>query len=380
MDLLNPFDFHHTIRVVFGQNSIERLGELASELGAKKVLLVTDRGIVAVGHAEKAIQSLKKASIHTVTFDQVEENPTTAHVEHGIRFAVEHGPIDFIVALGGGSVMDCAKGINFLLTNGGKMEDYWGEDKATKPMHPSIGVPTTAGTGSEAQSYALITQKQSHVKMACGDKKARFRTVILDPVITLSMPQNVTAITGMDAITHAVESYVTTAANPLSRMYASEAWRLLEHNFEPALNQPQNLEARSNMLLGSYFAGVAIEFSMLGAAHACANPLTTHFDVLHGIAVGVMLPHVVRFNAPVAESSYQELLRLSGLSGGTEQLSKRIVELKRTAMLPEGLKDCRVDEQKIPDLAKDAATQWTGKFNPRVVSEKDFIKLYESAY
>src|SRR5262245_10582269 len=247
-------------------------------------------------------------------------------------------------------------------------------------MLPSIGIPTTAGTGSEAQSYALISHVETHVKMACGDKKARFRVVILDPAITLSMPRKVTAITGIDAITHAVESYVTTAANPLSRMYAKEAWRLLESNFQRALDEPDHVQSRSNMLLGSHFAGVAIEFSMLGAAHACANPLTTHFNVLHGIAVGVMLPYVIQFNAPVVEGRYEELLVASGRRGGTEYLYQRVMELKKAAALPENLKDCKVDERKIPELAKDATTQWTGKFNPRPVSEKDFIQLYESAY
>ncbi len=380
MDLLKPFDFHHPTRVIFGENSLDRLGELSAELGAKNVLLVTDSGIVAAGHAEKAIQSLKQASIRVVLFDGVKENPTTRNVQEGVRFAGEQGPIDFIVALGGGSAMDCAKGINFLLTNGGKMEDYWGANKAKKPMHPSIGIPTTAGTGSEAQSYALIAQEETHVKMACGDKKARFGVVILDPAITVSMPRGVTAVAGIDAITHAVESFVCTTANPLSRMYARESWRLLESSFEAALNDPQNLEARSNMLVGSHFAGVAIEFSMLGAAHACANPLTTHFDVLHGIAVGMMLPHVIRFNAVVAESGYRELLHECGRTGGAEELRARILELCQTGSLPERLKTCKVDKRMIPELARDAATQWTGQFNPRPVLEKDFIELYESAY
>lgn len=380
MNSLKPFDFHHVSRVVFGENSLDQLGELSAELGAKNVLLVTDSGIVAAGHAERAVQSLRSASIHAVTFDGVQENPTTRNVEEGVRFAKEHGPIDFIVALGGGSVMDCAKGINFLLTNGGRMEDYWGADKARKTMHPSIGIPTTAGTGSEAQSYALITQEATHVKMACGDKKARFRAVILDPLITLSMPRGVTAVAGIDAITHAVESFVCTSANPLSRMYAREAWRLLERNFEAALNSPKGVDARGNMLIGSYFAGIAIEFSMLGAAHACANPLATHFDVLHGIAVGLMLPYVIRFNAVVAEPGYRELMLGSGRNGGAEELRQRILELKQMASLPGSLKACGVDERRIPELAKDAALQWTGRYNPRPVAEKDFIELYESAY
>lgn len=380
MNSLRTFDFHPATRVVFGENSIEKLGELAAEMGSKRAVLVTDRGIISAGIAKKAMDSLDKHSVECVVFDDVVENPSSLDVQKGVQFAKEHLPIDVIVGLGGGSAMDCAKGINFVLTNGGKMEDYWGTDKATKPMLPSIGIPTTAGTGSESQSYALISHPHSHAKMACGDKKARFRIVILDPLLTLSMPLSVTAVTGIDAVTHAVESYVATTANPLSRMFSMEAWRLLNGNFETVLQDPQNVESRSKMLIGSYFSGTAIEFSMLGAAHACANPLTTHYDVLHGVAVGVMLPHVIRFNAPVAESDYQDLLRASGKSGGAEQLRERILELQNAGSLPHGLKECNVQESKIPQLAKEAATQWTGKFNPRPLSETEFVELYESAY
>lgn len=380
MNSLPSFDFDPASRVVFGINSIEQLGELAAEIGSKRALLVTDRGIVAAGYAKKAIESFHKHSIECVVFDGAVENPSSLDVEKGVQFAKEHLSIDLIVGLGGGSAMDCAKGINFVLTNGGKIEDYWGTDKATKPMLPSIGIPTTAGTGSEAQSYALISHPHSHAKMACGDKKARFRIVILDPLLTLTMPPSVTAVTGIDAITHAVESYVTTAANPISRMFSLEAWRLLNGNFETVLKDPENVESRSKMLIGSYFSGAAIELSMLGAAHACANPLTTHYDVLHGVAVGVMLPHVIRFNASVAGSDYQDLLHASGKSGGAEQLRDRIVELQNAGSLPHGLKECNVQENKIPQLAKEAATQWTGKFNPRPLSETEFVELYESAY
>ena len=161
-------------------------------------------------------------------FDGVEENPTTRHVEAGAGFRADASCIDFLIAVGGGSSMDCAKGINFLLTNGGTMADYKGFGKASKPMLPSIGVPTTAGTGSEAQSYALIADEQTHMKMACGDRKAAFRVAILDPEVTVSQPAKVTAVTGIDALSHALESYVTTRRNPLSQMFAREAWRLLE--------------------------------------------------------------------------------------------------------------------------------------------------------
>ena len=204
--------------------------------------------------------------------------------------------------------MDCAKGINFLLTNGGRMADYKGFGKATKPMLPSVGVPTTAGTGSEAQCYALITDEQTHLKMACGDKKAAFRVAILDPEVTLSQPQTVTAVTGIDAVAHAIESFVCTKRNPLSQMCSPAAWRHLEPNFETVLRRPNDLAARGAMQVGAYLAGMAIENAMLGVCHSCANPLTAHYGITHGVAIGVMLPHVIRFNAPAVGPLYAELV------------------------------------------------------------------------
>ncbi len=281
--------------------------------------------------------------------------------------------------------MDCAKGINFLLTNGGKMEAYWGVDKATKPMLPSIGIPTTAGTGSEAQSFALISQEKTHIKMACGDKKARFRAVILDPNLVKTAPQKVAAIAGIDAISHAVESYACTRRNPISQMFAREAWRLLEQSFEVILKEPENIVAQSNMLLGAHLAGAAIENSMLGAAHACANPLTAAYGIPHGIAVGLMLPQVIRFNSSIANALYANLLDAAKISAtqlnqNGEQLCQRIIELKNAANLLQRLRDYNVEKHALPELAKAAASQWTGKFNPRPVTEKELLDLYEAAF
>src|SRR5207253_5809145 len=217
----------------------------------------------------EATTSLADADIEPVPFHDFEANPDTVMVEAGRVFAATAG-IDSIIGLGGGSSMDCAKAINFVLTNGGRMQDYWGHGKASLPMLPMIGIPTTAGTGSEAQSYALISDPETHVKMACGDPKAAFRIAILDPALTVSQPAAVRAAAGYDAISHAVESYVTTARNPASDLFAREAWRLLNGAYERAMNQPADMQALSNMLLGSHYAGIAIEHSMLGATHACA--------------------------------------------------------------------------------------------------------------
>ena len=366
-------------RLQFGEGSLDRVGQLVRELGCTRVLLVTDSGIRAAGHVERAEAALSAATIEYAVFDEVVENPTTLVVESARRSAQAFGP-DGIVALGGGSSMDCAKGVNFLLTNGGKMEDYWGTGKASREMLPSVGVPTTAGTGSEAQSYALISQEGSRIKMACGDPKARFRSVILDASLLPSAPREVRAVAAMDAVSHAVESYVSTRRNPLSQLFAREAWRLLEASLEAALGAPERVETWGRMLLGAHFAGWAIEHSMLGAAHACANPLTARFGITHGVAVGLMLPHVVGFNRDVVGALYDELENADPTRTGVPRIEQRIRELRQACGLGGKLRDYEVPRESFAELAEQAARQWTATFNPRPVGLEELRELYESAY
>jgi alcohol dehydrogenase len=380
------FDFHPRTRIVFGPNKVDTLGELAGELGVRRALLVSDPGIVAAGHAERGLHALRKAGIEVHLFDGVEENPTTDNVDDGVALARRYD-VEMLVGLGGGSSMDSAKGINFLYTNGGRMQDYWGAGKATRPMLPMIAVPTTSGTGSEAQSYALITDSKTHVKMACGDKKATFRIALLDPVLTVTQPPQVTALTGIDAIAHALESYVTKSRNHASLAFSREAWLMLGGNFAHVLDNPEDLEARSDMQLGACFAGLAIENSMLGAAHALANPLTTNYGIVHGKAVGLMLPHVIRFNGAEYNRWYVDLLECTGgVNGfprpesGAEGLAEFIAETARNAGLPERLSQAGVDRSTLPKMAAEAAAQWTGKHNPRTVGEAELLSIYEVAY
>ena len=269
--VLTPFDFEPRTRLVFGCGTIGRLGTLAAELGFKRPLLVADQGLVTAGHVALAERCLAGAGLDVVPFHDFDVNPDTTMVEAGCAVARPRA-IDSIIGLGGGSSMDCAKGINLLLTNGGRIEDYLGYGKATRPMLPMIGVPTTAGTGSEAQSYAVIADAATHTKMACGDPKAAFRVAILDPELTLSQPTHVTATSGFDAIAHAVETAVTTRRTAVSDCFAREAWRLLDASYETVLDRPDDVEARAAMHLGAFYAGLAIEQSMLGAAHALRQP------------------------------------------------------------------------------------------------------------
>lgn len=379
---MGPFDFQLRTRIIFGEGTVERLGDVARELGLRRILLVADHGLQASGHVEEAILPLKKAGITAIPFHDFDVNPDTKMIEAGRDFAARH-EIDSVIGLGGGSSLDCAKGINFLLTNGGRMQDYWGFGKAAHPMLPMIAVPTTAGTGSEAQSYALISDAQTHVKMACGDPKAAFRVAILDPRLTVSQPAAVTSSAGFDAIAHAVETYVTTKRNPLSEIFSREAWRLLESNFERVLSSPADIEARGAMQLGAYYAGMAIENSMLGATHACANPLTTHFDTTHGVAIALLLPSVVRWNASVAAPLYAELLNVSGITydgDAGETLSRRLEQLVAAGGLAGRLSEAGIGRNNLQMLAEEAASQWTGRFNPRPFDAAGALEVYECAF
>ena len=378
---ITPIEFPSRTRLAFGAGSVARVGEFAREAGAKKVLLVTDAGIVAAGHAGRVQASLEAAGLRVTLFDKARENPTTKCVDDCVAVARAE-EIDCIVGLGGGSSMDTAKGCNFILTNGGQIKDYWGVGKATKPMLPFIAIPTTAGTGSEMQSAALIADEVTHQKMACLDPKCAARVAILDPTLTLSQPPRVTACTGIDAIAHAVESAVTTKRNELSQNLSTEAFKLLFAGFRVAMNEPGNLAARSQMQLGAAYAGAAIENSMLGAAHAAANPLTAHFGIAHGHAVGLMLPHVVRFNSAdaTAKELYAELARAGGIEASAEALASGLAGAMKLMNMPLNLSSAGVKRESLPMLAEEAARQWTAGFNPRPIRAEDFLQLYSAAF
>jgi alcohol dehydrogenase len=356
-------------RLVFGPGTLGRTGELARELGLRRVLLVSDPGLRESGHPARAADVLRAAGIDSVLFDAFDHDPDGAMVARGAEAARE-ASVDGFVAVGGGSSLDCAKGANLLLTNGGRMAEYRGHGAASRPLLPMIGVPTTAGTGSEAQSYALISDERSHEKMACGDPKMAFRVAVLDPELTVSQPPGLTATAGYDALSHAVESYVTRTRNPVSSLLAREAFRLLDGSYERVLDTPADLEARGDMLLGAHLAGAAIEASMLGATHACANPLSAAFGTAHGVAIALMLPHVVRWNAAVVGPLYDEL---------RPALADRLEHLARRGGLPRTLREAGISRDAVASLADQAALQWTGQHNPQPFDASHARALYEAA-
>lgn len=378
-----PFDVQPRTRVIFGRGSADRTGQLTRELGVRRVLLVADRGLLQAGHVARVQRALEGAGLFVVPYTEAGENPDSAMVAAGAAFASGRA-FDALVALGGGSALDCAKGINFLLTNGGGIRDYRGYGKAAVPLLPMLAVPTTAGTGSEAQSYAVIADADTRMKMACGDPSAAFRVAVLDPELTVSAPARVTATAGVDAIAHAVETAVTTRRTAWSDTFSWRAWGLLSEAFERVLLHPGDMAARSGMQIGAHLAGIAIECSMLGAAHACANPLTARAGLTHGLALGILLPHVVRWNAGVAADGYAALLgsprRRARDLDAPEALARRLEDLIRAAGLPARLEDAGVRRDTLRELADLAATQWTGTFNPRPFDAAGALEIYGAAW
>jgi alcohol dehydrogenase len=378
---------------------------VARELGGTHCLLVADPGMVETGYVKEATRALRARRIEVFAFHDFEAGPTASMVEAARVFAERLG-VNLIVGLGGGSSLDCAKAVNFVLTNGGVIRDYWGYGKASRPLLPMIGIPTTAGTGSEAQSDTLIADPETHVKMACGDPKAAFRVAILDPKLTLSQPASLAAESGYDAIAHAIESLVSTRRTPISECFSREAWRLLNGSYERMLREPGNLDARGAMLLGAHFAGLAVEHSTLAAAHACAAPLTAHYTVRHGAAMAMLLAPVVAWNSTPAalqndarQNATREYDAALEYDAGREHdaareydaarqyrdlhagdLRKRLRDLAQMAELPVSLREVPVPEEALPRLAEEAGTQWAGRFNPRSLNAAAALEIYQSAY
>ena len=376
-----PFDFQLRTRLVFGAGAVEQLGHVARELRFTRPLVVADPGLLKAGHVERAMRLLGTAGLDPVPFHDFDVNPDSDMIERG-RAHTEPLGVDAIIGLGGGSSLDCAKGINFLLTNGGAMADYQGYGKASRPLLPMIAVPTTAGTGSEAQSYAVIADAGTGLKMACGDAKAAFRVALLDPELTLSQPEGVTSAAGFDAIAHAVETAVTKRRTPVSTLFSHEAFRLLSTNYERVMAAPHDIDARGAMLLGAFYAGLAIEQSMLGAAHACANPLTARYKIAHGVALALLLPHVVQWNAGADAELYAPIAATLNGAGGSssDRLAEWLMEVRRAGGFPHRLRDAGVPEDSLASLADLASRQWTAAFNPRQLDQPDALEVYRCAY
>ncbi len=375
---MHAFSSRPSPKIIFGEGAITELPECVRAAGGSNVLIVTDPGVAGAGHITRAAELLEAEGIRFTVYDQAHENPSESDAERCRAFA-EPLNVDCIVGLGGGSSMDTAKACNYLLTHGGRMRDYKGYGHASRPMLPLIAIPTTAGTGSECQSYALVSRDDTREKMACGDPQLLARAAILDPELTASVPRMVGILTAIDALSHALETAVSTRSNPISTVYSEASFRRLSMSIARAATGTTSAEDRGNMLLGAAKAGLAIENSMLGAAHATANPLSARYGLLHGHAIALTLPSVMKFNYNHEDAAvaYRHLgMQLKRVGFSELSLIDWVEHIIDAAQLPEVPLPAGVDEAIIKQLAADASQQWTGRFNPRPLLNGDLESLY----
>jgi alcohol dehydrogenase len=358
---VTSFDFRPRTRILFGAGEFARLGEVAREHNATRCLLLADQAMVVAGHAREAIRSLKARRMEVFAFHDFEPNPTVAMVDAAREYAAPLH-VDLLVGLGGGRALDFTKAVNVVLNNGGSIRDYRGYGNVPKPLLPMIAVPTTAGTGSEAQSNTTIVDPDAPAPLNCGDPKIFFRAAIMDANLTLSQPPAVAAASGYDAVSHAIETLVSTRRTPISECFSREAWRLLDANFERVLRVPEDVDARAAVLLGSHFAGLAIEYAALGPAHACAQPLVRNYHLQHGAAIALVLSHTLEW------------------LGERADLAPRLRYLAAAAELPGSLREAGVAESALPRLAEEASAQWTGRFSSRCFDARAAFEIYQAAY
>ena len=386
---MQAFTLHTTPHIVFEPGGIRRLGEIAGGLLGDRVLLITDPGLLAAGHVDAAVDALTGSGCTVEVYGEVEEDPSRATVEAAAAMAVEYGATG-IVGFGGGSSMDVAKLVSALAGGDQPLDEMWGQEKVRRRVLPLVLVPTTAGTGSEVTKSAIVTLP--------GDQKLGVLSAallpdiaLLDPDLTLSLPPFSTAATGIDAMTHAIESYTVRHPNnnPISRAAAIEALKLLGRNIETAVHEPENRDARSAMLLGAMVAGTAFANAPVAAVHALAHPIGGGFHVAHGLSNALVLPHVMRFNAPAAAERYAELaphifpdLAETGDAGALcAALIERIAELRTKIGLVTRLRDVDVGEDDLPAMANKATVMgFLLDNNPRDMTEADILEIYRAAY
>jgi alcohol dehydrogenase class IV len=379
--------FRTTKRILFGPGAVEKIGAEAQLLKAKKVFIVTDTGVIQAGLLEEVQKSLQSVGLPFVVFDGVEPDPRIEVAEKSVQLAREEG-IDLIIGFGGGSSLDIAKVTSILLTNPGKIDGFFGIDLVPNSGIPVILVPTTAGTGSEATPVAILSDTKEKLKKGIVSSYLFPEVALIDPKLTLRLPPSVTAFTGMDALTHAIESYYSVNATELSDLLAFRGMELISQYLRIAFANGDNLLARSNMMLGSLLGGMAFANAGVGAVHAFAYPLGGEFHIPHGLANTLMLPYVMRYNILGCPHKFAQMARafgekVDGLSelDGAEAAVKFVERLSDDIKVPRRLRDVGIPENAIPGLAE-AAMKVTRLLanNPRKITLEDAITIYRSAY
>jgi alcohol dehydrogenase class IV len=379
------FSFQAPANITFGPGAITRLPELVRGFGGRAVV-VSDPGVAKAGILPRLLTLLHDAGITAEPFTDVEPNPSVETVNAAVdRFRRTRA--SFVIGAGGGSAMDVAKVVGVLGAHGGAVHDYEGIGKVPGPGLPVAAVPTTAGTGSEVTIFSVITDRERRFKMTLGSVHTVPQVAVCDPELTLSMPQPLTAATGMDALTHAVESYINTAHNPIAKTLALEAIRLIGRSLRPAYANGRDLRARTEMLLASTMAALAFARTRLGNVHAMSHPLGAHFDVPHGVANAILLPYVMEWNLLACLETYPVIAAalgepVAGVSSraAAEAAVEAVRTLARDVQIPARLRDVGVLREGIPAMTDDAMKSGNVLVNPRATTAADIAALFETAY
>ncbi|MEW6616443.1 MAG: iron-containing alcohol dehydrogenase [Thermodesulfobacteriota bacterium] len=381
------FDFKIIPELIFGNGASERVGVEARKRGGTRVLVVADPGIIRAGLFDSIKRSLRKEGIEVTVFDGVEPEPQIETADQCAQLGRDKG-CDLVVGIGGGSAMDTAKATSILLTNEGKTRDYQGLDLVRKPGVPKIMIPTTAGTGSEVTFTAVFTDKSTKSKAGVNSKYLFADLALLDPKLTLSLPPKVTAFTGMDALTHAIEAYTSLSSNSFVDLFALEAIALISKSLHKAVTDGQDIEARGSMLRGSLFGGIALANAGVGAAHALAYPMGGEHHVPHGIANGLLLPYVMEFNLESNIEKFSRIAEAMGEKGGdspspgfAEKSISMVKKLIENVKVPNRLRELGIPESAIEGLSSGAMKVTRPiENNPRKVTKEDAIEIYRRAY
>jgi alcohol dehydrogenase len=370
---------------MIGPGVLQDVGAEIKALGCSKVLLVTDAVLNKIGTVKKVTDVFDAAAIEYVVFDGVQPNPTCANVNDGLA-ALTENECDIIVSLGGGSPQDCAKAVSILATNGGDIRDYEGVFKSSKKGLPIVAINTTAGTASDVTINYVITDEERHVKMVMVDKNSLAIIAVNDPELMIAKPAALTAATGMDALTHAIEAYLTKGAYRLTDALAFESVTLIAESLRDAVANGEDLEARSKMAYGSFVAGMSFSNCGLGVVHSLAHQLGGVYNLPHGVCNAVLLPHVMRFNVSVCEEKMADLAEALGVdtdemsSGEAANAAIEAVEaLSADVGIPSGLAELGVEESKLEEMAKLALVDPCAPGNPRDMSLEDAVAIYKAA-
>ena len=353
--------------------------------GFKKGLIVTDKILNQIGVVKQVQDLLAERDVETVVFDGTQPNPTISNVNDGLALLTDN-ECDFVISLGGGSPHDCAKGIALVASNGGKIADYEGVDQSAKPMMPLIAINTTAGTASEMTRFCIITDEERHIKMAIVDKHTTPLISVNDPELMLAKPASLTAATGMDALTHAVEAYVSIAATPITDAVAIKAIELIQAYLRTAVKNGEDLEAREQMAYAQFMAGMAFNNASLGYVHAMAHQLGGFYDLPHGVCNAILLPHVQRYNAQVCPERLRDVAKAMGVDvegmsaeQGAAAAIDTIVTLAKDVGIPAGIKELGAKLEDIPTLADNALKDACGFTNPKQATHEEISKIFEEA-